>query len=570
MPESNLTSETLYVTKSNAEWWRRAVIYQIYPRSFADGNGDGMGDLKGVTDRLESLKELGIDAIWFSPFFKSPQKDAGYDVADYKDIDPLFGTLADFDTMLAKATSLGIRIIVDLVPNHSSDQHALFQAALKAGKGSPEREMYIFRDGKGWFGRKEPNNWKSVFGGNSWSRVTEPNGRKGQWYLHIFDSSQPDFNWDNPKVLEYFDGVLRFWLDRGVAGFRIDVAHGLKKRKGLPDTKDYSTEMGGAKAEEDMTIAELEERNPFWGQPEVHEINKRWRKILDEYDDRVMCGEAWIMPLNRMASWVQPGEYHQTFNFGYMFAAWTKEAQIKSINESLEAFGKVGAPSTWVLSNHDVIRHVTRFGMVNGVPQGDGIGPNSEQPDEAVGLRKGRAATAFMLGLPGGAYIYQGEELGLPEHTTLEGKYREDPTYFRTKGERVGRDGCRVPLPWEAHANASNGFSSTGKSWLPQPESYARYARNTQQGVAGSTLELYKRLLKERKQFDLGAGNFRWAPELTDEESLAYINNGVAVIANFGDKAVQLPAGEVLVTTQVDLTAEHELQKDETVWIKLA
>ncbi|CAB4618870.1 unannotated protein [freshwater metagenome] len=284
-----------------------------------------------------------------------------------------------------------------------------------------------------------------------------------------------------------------------------------------------------------------------------------------------MAAEAWIGgPLERMARWVRPDEYNQTFNFGYMFAGWTKEAQVKSINDSFKAFGAVGAPSTWVLSNHDTIRHVTRYGMVGELPQGDGIGPDYEQPDEALGLRKGRANTAFMLGLPGGAYIYQGEELGLPEHTTLEGKYRQDPTYFRTKGKRVGRDGCRVPLPWEAGASASNGFSSTGESWLPQPSVYKSYARDTQRGVPGSTLELYKRLLKVRKDLGLGAGDFRWASELTDDESLAFVNKGVAVIANFGAKPVQLPAGEVLVTTQHDLTAEHELEQDQVVWIKLA
>jgi alpha-glucosidase len=563
-------NDVLYISKADAEWWRTAVIYQIYPRSFADGNGDGMGDLKGVTSRLESLQELGVDAIWFSPFFKSPQKDAGYDVSDYKDIDPLFGNLADFDALLARAHSLGVRIIVDLVPNHSSDQHEWFQAAIKSPKGSPEREMYIFRDGKGLFGNKEPNNWTSVFGGASWSRITEPDGKKGQWYLHIFDSSQPDLNWKNERVRDEMDKVLQFWLDRGVDGFRIDVAHGMIKREGLPDTKTFSTEMGGAKAEADMTIEELEVANPFWGQPEVHEINRRWRKIIDSYGDRAMAAEAWILPLSRMARWVRPDEYNQTFNFGYMFAGWTKEAQIKSIEESFEAFGAVGAPSTWVLSNHDTIRHVTRYGMAGDLPQGDGIGPDYSQPDEAMGLRKGRANTAFMLGLPGGAYLYQGEELGLPEHTTLDGKYRQDPTYFRTKGERVGRDGCRVPLPWEAHANESNGFSSTGAAWLPQPESYKRYARDLQRGVAGSTLELYKSLLRERRAYNLGGGNFRWAPELTDEQSLAYINNGVAVIANFGPEPVALPAGEVLVTTQVDLTAEHQLEYDQVVWIKLS
>ena len=401
------SSEILYTTKENAEWWRSAVIYQIYPRSFADGNGDGMGDLKGVTERLDSLVELGVDAIWFSPFMLSPQKDAGYDITDYKQIDPLFGNLDDFDKLVAAATAKGLRIIVDMVPNHSSDQNELFQKALKAAPGSPERDMYIFRDGKGLFKRKEPNNWPSVFGGASWTRIREANGKKGQWYLHIFDSTQPDFNWRNPKVVAYFEDILRFWLDRGVAGFRIDVAHGLIKRDGLPDTEDFSTEMGGSKPDDELTIEQLERKNPYWGQPEVHEINRKFRKVVDEYDDRIMAGEAWIMPLTRMAEWVRSDEYHQAFNFDYMFAAWSKDGQKASIDRSLKAFGDVGAPSTWVLSNHDVIRHATRFAYEDGElpPQGDGIGAHFRQPDEALGLRRARAATSFMLGLPGGAYI---------------------------------------------------------------------------------------------------------------------------------------------------------------------
>ncbi|MEY4275881.1 MAG: hypothetical protein RIS26_344 [Actinomycetota bacterium] len=566
------SSEILYTTKENAEWWRSAVIYQIYPRSFADGNGDGMGDLKGVTERLDSLVELGVDAIWFSPFMLSPQKDAGYDITDYKKIDPLFGNLDDFDKLVAAATAKGLRIIVDMVPNHSSDQNELFQKALKAAPGSPERDMYIFRDGKGLFKRKEPNNWPSVFGGASWTRIREANGKKGQWYLHIFDSTQPDFNWRNPKVVAYFEDILRFWLDRGVAGFRIDVAHGLIKRDGLPDTEDFSTEMGGSKPDDELTIEQLERKNPYWGQPEVHEINRKFRKVVDEYDDRIMAGEAWIMPLTRMAEWVRSDEYHQAFNFDYMFAAWSKDGQKASIDRSLKAFGDVGAPSTWVLSNHDVIRHATRFAYEDGElpPQGDGIGAHFRQPDEALGLRRARAATSFMLGLPGGAYIYQGEELGLPEHTTLDGKFRQDPTWYRTKGKRVGRDGCRVPLPWEAGVGAANGFNTTGESWLPQPESYHRLARSAQRGVAGSTLELYKRLLKVRKELGLGAGDFRWAPEFENEGSLAYVNKGVAVIANFGSDPVVLPKGEVLVTSQTDLTAEGYLETDQTAWIALA
>ena len=545
------TSPILQNAVHDAEWWRTAVIYQIYPRSFADASGDGVGDLKGITQRLPRLQALGIDAIWCSPFFKSPQKDAGYDVSDYKDIDPLFGNLNDFDALITEATALGIKVIVDLVPNHSSDQHVLFQAALKAPEGSAERAMYVFRDGKGKNGELPPNNWPSVFGGNAWTRTTNADGTPGQWYLHIFDSTQPDFDWSNPKVADMFDDVLRFWLDRGAAGFRIDVAHGMVKRAGLPDIKVINTTMGGAQAEEVLTIEELEASTPFWGQPEVHEINKRWRKVLDEYQDRAMCGEAWIMPLERMATWVRPDEYHQTFNFGYLETPWNKKKMHKVVTDSLAAFGGVGAPSTWVLSNHDVMRHVTRMSYDEGnlPPQGDGIGPDFPQPDEARGLRRGRAATAFMLGLPGGAYIYQGEELGLPEHTTLGGAYRQDPTWFRTEGKRVGRDGCRVPLPWEAHSGDSLGFSANGESWLPQPSSYARYARDLQEGVAGSTLELYKRLLKVRKEMTMGAGEFRWAPEFQDENTLAYINNGVLVLSNFTGDPVVLPAGELLATT---------------------
>jgi alpha-glucosidase len=552
-----MDSSVLHQSIKSPQWWRTAVIYQIYPRSFADGNGDGIGDLVGTTARLESLKSLGIDAIWFSPFFKSPQKDAGYDVADYKTIDPLFGSNEEFYELLAKAHSLGLRIIVDIVPNHSSDQHELFQAALKAAPGSPEREIYIFRDGKGANGELPPNNWESVFGGNAWTRTTNPDGTPGQWYLHIFDSSQPDFNWENPKVTELFEDILSFWLDKGVDGFRIDVAHGLVKEVGLPDVKVGATHV-------------VDETNhPFWGQEGVHDIIRGWRKLLNRYDDRAMCAEAWVLPLSRMAKWVREDEYHQTFNFGYLETPWERNALEKVVAESLREFGRVGAPSTWVLSNHDTIRHTSKYGVPSIPLHGQGIGPDSEQPDEAMGLRKARAASAFMLGLPGGAYIYQGEELGLPEHTMLEGKYRQDPTWFRTNGEKVGRDGCRVPLPWEANGGPSFGFNTTGKSWLPAPASFKRYARDAQEGVAGSTLELYKRLIKERKEFALGSGEFRFAPEYSSDSTLAYINNGVLVISNFGPDSVNVPAGKLLVTTQHDLTVEGVLEHDQTAWIKL-
>ena len=540
---------------SKQEWWRHAVIYQIYPRSFADGNGDGMGDLPGVMSRLESLKELGIDAIWFSPFFTSPQKDAGYDVADYTDIDPRFGTLADFDALLAKAHSHGIRIIIDLVPNHSSDQHPLFQAALKAGKGSPERDMYVFREGRDE--KSPPNNWQSVFGGPAWTQVED-----GQWYLHLFDSSQPDFNWANPKVEQFFHDVLRFWFDRGVDGFRVDVAHSLVKDPALPDIEEVSSSMTGSDS-----APKEEKPHPFWGQEGVHEVIRGFRKVANEYDDRAMCAEAWILPLSKMAKWVRPDEYHQTFNFAYLETPWDSAKLRNVVDESLREFGNVGAPSTWVLSNHDVIRHVTRMAYDKVPKQGDGIGPSYPQPDEARGQRVGRAATAFMLGLPGSSYIYQGEELGLPEHTTLDASFREDPTFFRTKGERVGRDGCRVPIPWESDKPAF-GFNTTGKSWLPQPENYRRYARSEQKGVAGSTLELYKQLLKIRKEFKMGLGELKWVEDLCDETTLVFDNSGVRVIANFGG-TLNLPAGELLVTTQHDLTVEGLLEHDQVAWIKL-
>ena len=552
------------MTKQN-EWWRSAVIYQIYPRSFADGNGDGMGDLPGITSKLSHLKDLGIDAIWCSPFFKSPQKDAGYDVADYRDIDPLFGTLADFDNLITESNRLGIKVIVDLVPNHSSDQHVWFQQALKAKPGSKERNRYLFRDGRGENGELPPNNWPSVFGGDAWSRITEPDGSPGQWYLHIFDSSQPDFNWENPEVKEEFDDILRFWLDRGAAGFRIDVAHGIVKAPGLPDVAETSTTMSG---EVEGAPKDQEVEHPYWGQDGVHEIIRGWRKVLDEYEDRAMCAEAWVLPLSRMARWVRPDEYHQTFNFGYLETPWNSAKLKINIDDSLREFGGVGAPATWVLSNHDVIRHATRFAYDKLPKQGDGIGPGYPQPDTAKGLHIARAATSFMLGLPGGAYLYQGEELGLPEHTTLDAKYRQDPTFFRTKGERVGRDGCRVPLPWQNDAPAF-GFSDSGKAWIPQPDTYRDYSRNLQQGVEGSTLELYKSLLKLRKSHDLGNGSLVWKKELAGDNGLAYLNNDVLVIANIGGDKIKLPAGKILVSSQVGLDSEGTLETDQVAWLQI-
>jgi alpha-glucosidase len=549
-----------------SEWWRSAVIYQIYPRSFADKSGDGIGDLPGITERLNSLVDLGIDAVWLSPFYTSPQNDAGYDVADYCDVDPIFGTLADFDVMLNRAHELGLRVIVDIVPNHSSDQHRWFQEALAAEPGSDERARYMFLDGLGADGDTPPNNWDSVFGGPAWTRITNADGTPGQWYLHLFDSSQPDFDWNNPWVREQFRDVLRFWLDRGVDGFRVDVAHGMIKADGLPDytpPADSGSMGGGASPTEDSPTP------PFWAQDAVHEIYRDWHDVLEEYEgNRVLCAEAWVEPLSKLARWVRSDEMHQAFNFSYLSADWSGPELRAVIDESMSAFLSVGAPSTWVLSNHDVVRHASRLALTAPNPQGAGIGPNSPgQPDPVLGLRRARAATALMLGLPGSAYVYQGEELGLPEVIHLPEESRQDPTWFRTNGERYGRDGCRVPIPWEA-ASPSYGFSTDGNSWLPQPSDWAPFARDQQVGVEGSTLELYKSALRVRREHNLGLGVVSWIDGFTDDV-VAFSNGSITVIANTGSTAVRLPAGDVVLSSAQpgEESVNGELAADTTVWL---
>lgn len=566
-------------TIAPSQWWRSAVIYQIYPRSFADSNGDGIGDLPGITARLDALSELGVDAIWLSPFFTSPQRDAGYDVSNYRDVDPRFGTLADADRLIAAAHERGIRVIADIVPNHSSSDHPWFQEALAAGPGSPERDRYMFRDGRGRAGELPPNNWESVFGGSMWTRVTEPDGTLGQWYLHIFDTSQPDFNWHNSEVREEFLSIFRFWLDRGIDGFRVDVAHGLIKADGLPDyiASDNVGSMGGIEGGADDSDAPIRQA-PYWGQDGVHEIYRQWRTLFDSYPgERILCAEAWVEPVELVAKWVRPDEMHQAFNFGYLSTAWDANALRTVINHSLAVFGSVGAPSTWVLSNHDVVRHATRLMLSGNYPQGVGVGPRdvADLGPRIPSLQRARAATALMLGLPGSAYVYQGEELGLPEAIDLPDSARQDPTWFRTNGERYGRDGCRVPLPWHADGS-SMGFApdaSHSHPWLPQPEIYREYARASQQGVPGSTLELYRELLRVRAEHRLAEGSLEWVDGFAPEV-VALRNNGVVVIANLGAEPVPLPAGEVLVHSGVlerTITAEAgqiELAPDTTVWLR--
>ena len=575
---------------TDAPWWRHAVIYQIYPRSWADSDGDGIGDLRGIAARLPYLRDLGVDAVWLSPFYPSPQVDAGYDVADYRGVDPLFGTLADADTLLATAHDLGLKVIVDLVPNHSSDEHAWFRAALDADPGSPERERYLFRDGRGPAGDLPPNNWKSVFGGSAWTRVRSgdnPNGDPdpsrgtspdGQWYLHLFDGGQPDFNWDNPQVRAEFEDVLRFWLDRGVDGFRVDVAHGLVKKSGLPDWDEPLHLLGDA----DGGHSEHRGRRPpMWDQKGVHDVYRAWRRILNSYNpiaadgytphnDRILCAEAWVERQERVARYVRGDEMHQAFNFGFLQTQWRADDLRNAITTSFAAGSSVGAPTTWVLSNHDVVRHASRLGLPVGTRRPNGIGVGDPQPDVFLGLRRARAATALMLALPGSAYLYQGEELGLPDSTDMPDELRQDPTWARSGHSERGRDGCRVPMPWEGD-QPSYGFGPSDRTWLPQPASYAALAVDRQAGAPGSTLELYRALLAARREKCLGAGSLTWL-EGYYEDVVAFVNvsassQRVLVITNLGPEPVAVPRGSHELLSSGPLTPEGLVPTDTSVWL---
>ncbi|RKS73801.1 alpha-glucosidase [Motilibacter peucedani] len=530
------------MSSPSAPWWRDAVIYQVYVRSFADSDGDGLGDLPGVRAHLDHLRDLGVDALWLNPFYPSPQNDAGYDVSDYRDVEPRFGTLADADALVTEAHERGLRVIVDLVPNHTSSEHVWFRAALAAPRGSRERSRYLFRDGRGDDGSVPPNDWVSVFGGPAWSRVTEPDGRPGQWYLHLFDATQPDLDWTNSEVVEEFHDVLRFWLERGVDGFRIDVAHGLAKDQDMPDIDGRFATSGPA-----------EHGHPHWDQDEVHEVYRGWRGVLDRYDgDRTFVAEAWVATAERLALYLRPDELHTAFNFPYLLAPWSAPELVRVIDETLDALREVGAPATWVLSNHDVVRHATRFG------------------GGAVGVRRARAASALMLALPGGAYVYQGEELGLEEVLDLPDEARQDPTFARTHGEEKGRDGCRVPIPWSG-AEAPFGFGPAGSTpWLPQPASWGSLTVEAQDGDPGSTLELYRRLLRVRKASPaLGEGTLAWV-ETGSPEVLAFVREpGFLCVANTGAQPAAVPAqarGARVLVSSSPVEEDGVVPADTTVW----
>jgi alpha-glucosidase len=544
---------------ARASWSRDAVIYEVYVRSFADSDGDGLGDLAGVASRLDYLADLGVDAIWLTPFYRSPMADGGYDVADYRDVDPSLGTLADFDKLLVEAHARGLKLLIDIVPNHCSSQHRWFQAALRAGPGSPERELFHFRrglpsrttnDSRGG-GDSPPNNWQSIFHGPAWTKLPD-----GDWYLHLFAPEQPDLNWDHPTVRSEFADVLRFWLDRGVDGIRIDVAHGLVKAPGLPDAGDTGPIILGG------------DRTPFFDQPGVHEIYREWRSILDTYSpERIAVAEAWLDDVARMARYVRPGELHQSFNFEFLGAPWSGAEYRRVIDQSLSAMDAVGAPTTWVLSNHDVVRHASRLaagvgGTAGGADAAGGFGRYAG--DAAVGLRRARAAALLILALPGSAYLYQGEELGLPEVFDLPASARQDPIFARTAGAQLGRDGCRVPLPWSGR-HQPYGFGPDGSQpWLPQPAAWADLSVAAQLGDPDSTLSLYRAALRLRRTVFPG-GSLRWLSE-PGADVLVFERGTVRCAVNLGAAGVAMDLRDVLLASGPLRT--DELPPDTAVWFR--
>ncbi len=515
-------------------WWRKAVVYQVYIRSFADSNGDGTGDIDGLRSKLGYLRDLGTDAIWINPWYKSPLHDGGYDVADYRAIEAKYGTIDEASALIEEAGAHGIKVIVDLVPNHTSAQHAWFQEAISSPIGHPARDRYHIRPGKGKNGELPPTDWTSVFGGPAWDRLPD-----GEWFLHLFDHTQPDLNWTNLEVIEEFKQIFRFWLDRGADGFRVDVAHGLAKDMTFPDLGVEQGEiLEGAK-----TL-----NHPFWDRNDVHEIIRGWREVLDSYDgDRMMVAEAWVPTTERLALYLRPDEYQQSFNFRFLEAAWDAPTMIDIIESSCTNAAAVGSAPTWVLSNHDVVRHATRYGLPAGTNWRHWLldGPH-DGLDAELGLRRARAATLVTLALPGSTYLYQGEELGLPEVYDLPTEVLDDPVWEQSEHTLKGRDGCRVPIPWTSEPPAF-GFSE-GIPWLPMPDSFGALAVQAQTGDPTSTLEFYRSAIAARRE------------HLTGDESIEFVDAPTQVVAfrrgsgvecwlNLNTTEIELPPCEVLLAS---------------------
>ena len=542
------------VRAADAGWWRQAVVYQIYPRSFADSDGNGLGDLRGIISRIPYLAALGIDAVWLSPFYPSALADGGYDVDDYRDVDPRLGTLADFDELTARLHAEKIKVIVDIVPNHTSSRHAWFREALAAPKGSPARNRYIFRDGLGPDGGRPPSDWASVFGGPAWTRVPD-----GQWYLHLFAAEQPDLNWDNREVRDEFARTLRFWSDRGADGFRVDVAHGLAKNLAEP--------LGPLPGLNHLDGTLPPGSHPLWDRDEVHEIYAEWRRVFNEYDPpRAAVAEAWVHP-SRRPRYASPDGLGQAFNFDLLDANWDAGAFLQVITDSLADAQRQGSSTTWVLSNHDVVRHATRYGLPAEDVRASArtwllTGGTSPRLDRGLGLRRARAAILLMLALPGSAYLYQGEELGLHEVPDIPEDLVQDPVFSRSRGAEKGRDGCRVPLPW-AVGGPSFGFGP-GTAHLPQPAWFGPLSVEAQERDPASTLSLYRSALRWRRELQT-AENMEWLPG-TNGQVLHFTRpGGWRCLTNFGPAPVPLPAGDVILTS-VPVEGD-DLPADTTAWL---
>lgn len=529
-------------------WWRSAAVYQVYLRSFADSDGDGTGDIDGLRSRLPYLVDLGVDAIWINPWYRSPMRDGGYDVADYRDIDPRFGTLGSAEALIREAQALGLRVVVDLVPNHTSDQHRWFQEAIASPPGHPSRDRYIIRPGRGADGAEPPTDWRAVFGGPAWERLPD-----GDWYLHLFDVTQPDLNWHHPEVRAEFVDVLRFWLERGVDGFRVDVAHGMVKDPTFPDIGERPV----------LLSTPMFDDHPHWDRDEVHDIVREWRMVLDEYG-AMMVAEAWVRPA-RLARYLRPDEFHQSFNFSLLDAPWDASAFRTAIERSLLAAREVGATSTWVVSNHDVVRHASRYALPPGAEWRDlysGVLPDGFDP--ARGLRRARAMALMTLSLPGSAYLYQGEELGLGEVLDLPDEVLDDPTWTRSGHTDRGRDGCRVPIPWTT-SGPSFGFSG-GAAWLPQPAWFGTCSVEAHLADPASTLQLYRRALRLRRELLCPDEDL----ELLDlgPDVVAYRRgSGTVCVVNMGDGDVALPDGDVVLASG-PLAGDRSVPPDTTVWVR--
>jgi alpha-glucosidase len=503
---------------ADRQWWSNAVFYQVYPRSFADSNGDGVGDLDGVAARLDYLSMLGVDAIWINPVTVSPMADHGYDVSDPRDVDPLFGGVVALERLIAAAHARNIRVTMDLVPNHTSSAHPWFQAALAAGPGSAQRERYIFRDGSGPDALAPPNNWVSVFGGPAWTRVIEPDGNPGQWYLHLFDAEQPDLNWDNPEVFDDFEKTLRFWLERGVDGYRLDVAHGMAKPPGLPDMDITDTE-----------LLRNTDDDPRFNHEGVHAIHRNIRSVLDDYPGAVAVGEVWVYDNEKFAQYLRPDELHLGFNFRLLRADFDSAVIRDAIENSLAAAAIEDATPTWTLANHDVDREVTRYGG------GD------------VGLARARAMAMVMLALPGAVFIYNGQELGLP-NVELPDEVLQDPVWERSKHTERGRDGCRVPMPWEGDAPPF-GFSEGPDTWLPIPPEWATLTVHKQLGQSGSTLSFFRRILELRRaRTEFGEARVDWLPSAAGT-MVFRLSSELTCALNTGQQPMPLPTAELIIAS---------------------